>query len=1023
MSIQPSQQRLARLNFEKQGKQLIGMSPDIFSKASYNDLKALQVKTVSFIAYILRSYADSLKEFQDKIADAVIQLMLDCSSEAANIRKELLVATRHIWFTDFRASFVKYIDVLLNEDVLLGLGLTCRETLRPLAHSVLVDLIHHVRSDLTQEQIIKAVYIYERNLNDSSFAPNIQTMCVKLLVNLVDCIVKLEPNVSKVLLYRILRAFSVRLNGLRDEFPVVLAVYQKRQKGDKFEVDDGYLDIGYIQPIKISTRALDLSQDLGKDYRFLLKNLIQGIKNIVFAMLKIQADSPSFLVFSWEQELSLIYGDIFDAGLKAFDYFIMDGYEGQEFVKSGDKMFYSSREHKVVTEEKETIETFATIFGILDGAMFQEIFTTRIESIVKVVMHNSNLAAICQYFLSSSGISANFAGLLLDYLMKHFEDLGSLNQNLSSTNLKLFKLVFVSIAYFPDKIESVLRPHLTNIIMSSFKYAGTKKESLNFFQVLRALFRAIAGGRYEMLYQEVIPLLQVILENLNTLLLTASSQSLKELFAELCLTVPVRLSVLLPYLSYLMQPLICALHSSGEFSNQGLRTLELCMDNLTQEFLDPIFAPVSKDIMKGLVRHLGGGNSVAAVRILGKLGGKNRRGVNVDVEEKKKSGLSLSFSWKGYDGVWSIELREILEEAYEILTGEDETYLREQAFEFVKGCVPLLLDFDLGDIYRVFGAVKHTMEEDEGPFDKPLSVGMKMLEQYNDVVGMLLESIFRASLAGIADAKEVARRLCVYFSVVAATESKDKKASVAFVCAVSGLFCDPREDVGEYAKTLFSTFYDSLAIISESENLAVTDEFLDTFVIKCYSKLANERQAGCVGLQCLLGRFGDNATWMLKHELELMKALLYVLKETSEFYSSATGDAKQLILKIVKVCHEDGDITKASSLISLFISELPNPYQSVREVVKEGLEALATFSKTHVSDILNPVKEKLLAPIFAKPLRALPFAMQIGNIDAVTYCLGLTPSLVVFGDELLRLLLEALALGMFVLFVFIFLLW
>ena len=40
------------------------------------------------------------------------------------------MAARHILSTDFRAAFIPYIDILFNEDVLIGTGITSRETLR-----------------------------------------------------------------------------------------------------------------------------------------------------------------------------------------------------------------------------------------------------------------------------------------------------------------------------------------------------------------------------------------------------------------------------------------------------------------------------------------------------------------------------------------------------------------------------------------------------------------------------------------------------------------------------------------------------------------------------------------------------------------------------------------------------------------------------------------------------------------------------------------------------------------------------
>lgn len=103
------------------------------------------------------------------------------------------MATRHILSIDFRQAFVPKIDILLNEKVLVGTGVTSHETLRPLAYSMLADLVHHVRADLTPAQLAKTVYIYSRNLHDQSLASSIQTMCAKLLLNLVDCIVRI-PN-------------------------------------------------------------------------------------------------------------------------------------------------------------------------------------------------------------------------------------------------------------------------------------------------------------------------------------------------------------------------------------------------------------------------------------------------------------------------------------------------------------------------------------------------------------------------------------------------------------------------------------------------------------------------------------------------------------------------------------------------------------------------------------------------------------------------------------------------------------
>jgi transformation/transcription domain-associated protein len=142
--------------------------------------------------------------------------------------------------------------------------------------------------------------------------------------------------------------------------------------------------------------------------------------------------------------------------------------------------------------------------------------------------------------------------------------------------------------------------------------------------------RSIGGGRFEALYKEVLPILQEMLDKLAYLLEHANTDAQRDIFVELTLTVPVRLTNLLPHLSYLMKPLVHALQAGPDQVSQGLRTLELCIDNLTADFLDPTMGPVLRDLMSALNRLLkpvpaNRSHAQAAMKILGKLGGRNRR--------------------------------------------------------------------------------------------------------------------------------------------------------------------------------------------------------------------------------------------------------------------------------------------------------------------------------------------------------------------------------------------------------------
>ncbi|KAG1077969.1 hypothetical protein G6F42_024503 [Rhizopus arrhizus] len=288
----------------------------------------------------------------------------------------------------------------------------------------------------------------------------------------------------------------------------------------------------------------------------------------------------------------------------------------------------------------------------------------------------------------------------------------------------LFRLAFVAVNLFRDANEGILQPYLANLVMSCFKLAAKAKEPANYFLLLRALFKSIGGGRFELLYKEVSPLLQVILENLNSLLSLAHKTDMRNLFVELCLAVPVRLSTLLPYLPYLMRPLVIALQADQDLVSQGLRTMELCNDNLNPEFLDHIMAPVMSELMDALWKHLkplpyNQQHSHAAMRILGKLGGRNRRmlksppklGFNARIE----SGISLEVVFDPNPTPHTLPLDKCLEIAIHALTtAQTDIVYKKHAYNFLKTHLILMLELD------------------EGPDDLAESLYKRVKEQFTD---------------------------------------------------------------------------------------------------------------------------------------------------------------------------------------------------------------------------------------------------------------------------------------------------
>ena len=512
---------------------------------------------------------------------------------------------------------------------------------------------------------------------------------------------------GRYLLIRILEAFATKLSAMKVAFPSIMKYYHRRKAqadnpSENFASHvelDGFLDLGYAQPMRTSLKSLDTTVDIIKGFLYFLRlclfnkildtrqlfmGLIKGIKTILHAIRAIRSsfmqsvsgsmdvDNHNFVVGGFSEDEALIFMQIFKDGFKCFDYFISDHF-GPDGLMIGECV--DRHASTLSKDEKDVMECFASIFNFVEPSLFQEIFSLEIPYLFDYIMTNTGMQIFPQYLLGLINMqsshapnfinySTSFASLLIKFLVDRMEMLGGENLIQSTTILKLFKLVFLAITKYPEKNEAVLRPYVGTIILKAMTFSSKSKDPLHYFLLLRSLFRSIGGGRFESLYQEVLPLLEVLLEGLNALLATAHNPQMKDLFVELCLTVPVRLSVLLPYLSFvdqasymqdsrmwhfslpihcilfyqvsLMKPLVLALQAGHDLVSQGLRTLELCIDNLTQDFLEPIMSPVIGELMTALWKHLRplpykAEYSHTAMRILGKLGGRNRRLLNESI--------------------------------------------------------------------------------------------------------------------------------------------------------------------------------------------------------------------------------------------------------------------------------------------------------------------------------------------------------------------------------------------------------
>lgn len=170
--------------------------------------------------------------------------------------------------------------------------------------------------------------------------------------------------------------------------------------------------------------------------------------------------------------------------------------------------------------------------------------------------------------------------------------------------MQLFQLLFGAFSKAHKDGEAVLKSHIPVIFEIFVKNSTEVDKPLGFLHLLRLMFRSFVGIKFDVLLRDLIPSLQPCLHKLLSLMEGPSGDDMRDLLIELCLSLPARLSALLPILPHLMKPLVSALKGSDDLVDLGLETLEFWIDNLRPDFLELTTANGIFDILLALWSHL-----------------------------------------------------------------------------------------------------------------------------------------------------------------------------------------------------------------------------------------------------------------------------------------------------------------------------------------------------------------------------------------------------------------------------------
>uniref|UniRef100_H2ZTG6 Transformation/transcription domain associated protein n=1 Tax=Latimeria chalumnae TaxID=7897 RepID=H2ZTG6_LATCH len=1041
----------------------------LYNKELYADFIAAQIKTLSFLAYIIRIYQDLVAKYSQQMVKGMLQLLSNCPSETAHLRKELLIAAKHILTTDLRSQFIPCMDKLFDESILIGSGYTARETLRPLAYSTLADLVHHVRQHLPLNDLSLAVQLFAKNIDDESLPSSIQTMSCKLLLNLVDCIrskSELDNGNGRDILMRMLEVFVLKFHTIARY--QLAAIFKKCKPQSELGATEAVipgvpatptapgppLPPTPATPVSLAPApapVFDKQGDKEKedkqtfqvtDCRSLVKTLVCGVKTITWGITSCKA--PGETQFIPNKQLqpkeTQIYIKLVKYAMQALDiYQVQIAVNGQTYIRVANCQTVRMK------EEKEVLEHFAGVFTMMNPLTFKEIFQTTVPYMVERISKNYALQIVANSFLANPSTSALFATILVEYLLERLPEMGS-NVELSNLYLKLFKLVFGSVSLFAAENEQMLKPHLHKIVNSSMELAQTAKEPYNYFLLLRALFRSIGGGSHDLLYQEFLPLLPNLLQGLNMLQSGLHKQHMKDLFVELCLTVPVRLSSLLPYLPMLMDPLVSALNGSQTLVSQGLRTLELCVDNLQPDFLYDHIQPVRAELMQALWRTLrnpADSISHVAYRVLGKFGGSNRKmlkesqKLHYTVTEVQGPSITVEFS----DCKASIQLpmEKAIETALDCLkSANTEPYYRRQAWEVIKCFLVAMMNLDDNKhaLYQLLAhpnfteksipsvIISHRYKAQDTParktFEQALT-GAFMSAVIKDLRPSALP--FVASLIRhytmVAVAQQCGPFLLQCYQVgsqpsTAMFHSEENGSKgmdpLVLIDAIAICMAYEEKELCKIGEVALAVIFDVASIILGSKEracqLPLFSYIVERLCACCYEQAWYAKLGGVVSIKFLMERLP--LIWVLQNQQTFLKALLFVMMDlTGEVSNGAVAMAKttleQLLVRCATPLKEE---EKTEDLLAAreksfhhvthdLVREVTSPNSTVRKQAMHSLQVLAQVTGKSVTDIMEPHKEVLqdMVPPKKHLLRHQPANAQIGLMEGNTFCTTLEPRL------------------------------
>jgi transformation/transcription domain-associated protein len=378
-----------------------------------------------------------------------------------------------------------------------------------------------------------------------------------------------------------------------------------------------------------------------------------------------------------------------------------------------------------------------------------------------------------------------------------------------------------------------------------------------------------------------------------------------------------------------MDPLVSALNGSQTLISQGLRTLELCVDNLQPDFLYEHIQPVRAQLMQALWQTLHNPDeniAQVAFRVLGKFGGSNRRMLTspqkLEYQDILIEGPGIVVNFPDAENPVELPVVKAVETAVKLLKPHStDTFYRQQAWLLLQSY--LVSSLNLSDADRDLYQLLHQIHYQPVEFNANRLKHISLPQCTNKVA----RTTFVTALKGvfIASCLRDLRNEAVVF--LAGIVRHIVSVAVVQQCSSSN-FLKPLTPDTMDVYVLLDAFVKCVS--SEEKELCRIAELALTFVVETAATIIGDREKSCelplfeIAVDKLCGCCYDRAwyaksggcwsigffldkmplKWIINHQLTFLMALMFVLHDLSNEVSSGTVlQAQELIEKILRLCN------------------------------------------------------------------------------------------------------------------------